>query len=200
MALEHIILFNVTLLAAILSPGPALVMAIRTILSGGRRAGIAMGFGLGLVAALWTAAALLGLEAVFTAFPWAYWAMKMLGAAYLLWIAVQMWRGARTAITADIKPARRAFRDGVMVQIVNPKSVLFAAAVLVVIFPRDLTLADKGLIILNHFLVEIAFYTLLAFALSTKAAQRRYLAAKVYLDRGAALVMAALGLRLVFSR
>jgi threonine/homoserine/homoserine lactone efflux protein len=200
MALEHIILFNVTLLAAILSPGPALVMAIRTILSAGRGAGIAMGCGLGLVAALWTAAALLGLEAVFTAFPWAYWAMKTLGAAYLIWIAVQMWRGAATPITADIKPARRAFRDGVMVQIVNPKSVLFAAAVLVVIFPRDLTLADKGLIVLNHFLVEIAFYTLLAFALSTQAAQRRYLAAKVYLDRGAALVMGALGLRLVFSR
>ena len=200
MSFEHVLLFNMTLLAAIASPGPALVMEIRTILSAGRRAGIAMGFGLGLVAALWTAAALLGLEAVFAAFPWAYWAAKTLGAAYLVWIAVQMWKGARAPITADLRPAGQAFRDGVLVQIVNPKSMLFAAAVLVVIFPPGLSAIEKGLIILNHFFVEIAFYTALSFVLSTHAAQRRYLAAKLYLDRGAAVMMGALGLRLVLGR
>jgi threonine/homoserine/homoserine lactone efflux protein len=200
MGLDHLILFNLTLLAAIVSPGPALVMEIRTILSAGKRAGIAMGLGLGLVAALWTTAALLGLEIIFAAFPVAYWIVKTAGAAYLIWIAWGMWRGARTPIAADAKPAKRAFRDGVMVNLLNPKSVLFAAAVLVVIFPPDMTLGEKALIVANHLLVEIVFYTGLSLALSTATAQRRYLAAKVYLDRGAALVMGALGLRLVFSR
>lgn len=200
MGLDHLILFNLTLLAAIVSPGPALVMEIRTILSAGKRAGIAMGLGLGLVAALWTTAALLGLEIIFAAFPVAYWIVKTAGAAYLIWIAWGMWRGARTPIAADAKPAKRAFRDGVMVNLLNPKSVLFAAAVLVVIFPPDMTLGEKALIVANHLLVEIVFYTGLSLALSTAPAQRRYLAAKVYLDRGAALVMGALGLRLVFSR
>lgn len=200
MSFEHVILFNLTLLAAILSPGPALVMAIRTTLSAGRRAGIAMGFGLGLTAAVWTAAALLGLETLFAAFPWAYWAAKTLGAAYLIWIAIQMWRGARTPIQTDLRPAGRAFRDGVLLQAVNPKSALFAAAVLIVIFPPGLSVIDKGLIVLNHFTVEIAFYTGLSMLLSTQAAQRRYMAAKLYLDRGAAVVMGALGLRLVLGR
>ena len=59
---------------------------------------------------------------------------------------------------------------------------------------------DKGLIVLNHFAVEIAFYTGLSMLLSTQAAQRRYMAAKLYLDRGAAVVMGALGLRLVLGR
>ena len=200
MGFEHVLLFNLTLLAAIVSPGPALVMEIRTILSAGRRAGIAMGFGLGLVAALWTAAALLGLEAVFASFPWAYWGAKVVGAAYLFWIAVQMWKGARAPVTADLRPAGRAFWDGVLVQVVNPKSVLFAAAVLIVIFPPGLSMSDKGLIVMNHFLVEVIFYSALSLLLSTEAAQRRYLAAKLYLDRGAAVVMGALGLRLVLGR
>jgi len=200
LSFEHVLLFNLTLLAAILSPGPALVMEIRTILSAGRRAGIAMGVGLGLMAALWTAAALLGLETIFAAFPWAYWAVKTVGAAYLLWIAIQMWKGARTPIRTDLRPVGRAFRDGMLLQAVNPKSVLFAAAVLVVIFPPGLSMIDKGLIVMNHFLVEIAFYTGLSLLLSTPAAQQRYMAAKLYLDRGAAVVMGALGLRLVLGR
>ena len=72
MTIEHLIAFNLALLAAIASPRPALLMAVRTALSAGRRAGIAMGCGLGLMAAAWTLMALLGLEAIFRLFPWAY--------------------------------------------------------------------------------------------------------------------------------
>ena len=66
---EHVIAFNITLLAAMASPGPALVVAIRTVLSAGGRAGIAIGCGLGIAAAGWTLAALVGLDAVFRLFP-----------------------------------------------------------------------------------------------------------------------------------
>ena len=53
-----------------------MLLAIRATLSGGRAQGIATGLGLGTMAALWTGMALLGLEAIFTLFPWAYLAMK----------------------------------------------------------------------------------------------------------------------------
>lgn len=200
MSIDHLILFNLALCAAILSPGPALVMAIRMTLVGGRRAGIAFGVGSGCVAALWTLSALLGLQAVFDLFPWAYWITKTAGALYLMWIAVQMWRGARTPIAARSAPDASAFRTGVLVNLLNPKAVLFAAAVLVVIFPQGMSLQDKALIVANHLVIELAFYTALACLLSTEAARRRYMAAKVWLDRGAAIAMGALGLRLVFAR
>ena len=54
MALTHLVAFNIALLAAIASPGPALLMALKTTLGAGRSAGIAVGAGLRLVAALWT--------------------------------------------------------------------------------------------------------------------------------------------------
>jgi threonine/homoserine/homoserine lactone efflux protein len=80
MDLAHAAAFNVALIAAVAAPGPALLVAIRTTLGMGRRAGAAIDLGLATMAALWTLAALLGLEAVFRASPWAYGGMKRSGA------------------------------------------------------------------------------------------------------------------------
>lgn len=200
MEITHLIAFNVALFAAIASPGPALLVAIKTTLSAGRRAGIAVGCGLGLVASLWTFAALLGLEAVFLAFPWAYAAVKAIGAAYLIYVAYGMWVGAREAVQTEIKPAAHAFRQGVMINVLNPKSALFAAAVLVVIFPEGMTMGENLLVVANHFMIEVLFYIALAFGMSRASVSQRYLRAKVYIDRVAAGVLGLLGLRLLLNR
>ena len=198
---EHLLAFNLTLLAAIASPGPSLLFLVRTTMAEGRAAGIAAAFGLGLMAALWTGAALLGLDALFTLFPWAYVAVKTLGALYLIWIAVQMWRSARTPIRESRSAAHsRFFRQGMLINLGNPKSVLFAAAVLAVIFPRDLTPADKALIFGNHLAVEWIIQPTLAILLSTETIRRRYLGAKIITDRLAAGVLGAIGLRLLTDR
>lgn len=184
------------------SPGPAMLLAIRATLSGGRTRGVATGLGLGTMAAIWTLAALLGLDAIFTLFPWAYLAMKITGAAYLLWIAWGMWRDASTPINPQSAaiPRRHAFRTGLLVNLANPKSVLFAASVLVVIFPPDMTLAHKTLIVANHLAVEWIVYSLFALALSTRPARDGYLRLKPSLDRLAATVLGMLGLRLLTDR
>jgi len=193
--------FNAVLAAAILSPGPALLFALRTALADGRAAGIAAGLGLGLVAGLWTLAALLGLEALFTLFPWAYFALKLAGAVYLLHIAWRTWRAARAPVAeATRKPRGRAFLDGVLINLGNPKSVLFAASVLVVIFPKGLSGGEIALITLNHMVVEWLFYTGFATLMSGAAARRAYLGAKPWIDRAAALLLGALGLKLLVSR
>ena len=198
---EHFLAFNLMLLAAIASPGPALLFLTRTSLAEGRAAGIAAAFGLATMAALWTLAALLGLDALFTLFPWAYFLVKTLGAAYLIWIAIQMWRQARAPIQASRAAARsRFFRQGILINLGNPKSVLFSAAVLVVIFPPDLTLTGKTLIFLNHLAVEALVQPALAILLSTETIRRRYLGAKIITDRLAAGVLGALGLRLLADR
>ena len=202
MTLTHLIAFNLTLLAALASPGPAMLLAIRATLSGGRAQGIATGLGLGTMAALWTGMALLGLEAIFILFPWAYLAMKLAGATYLIWIAVAMWRQAAMPITPaqGTTPHRRAFLSGMSVNLANPKSVIFAASVLVVIFPPGLGAAEKLLIVANHLVVEIVAYGLFALALSTAPARDGYLRLKPVLDRIAAAVLGALGLRLILDR
>ena len=198
----HLIAFNLTLLAAMAAPGPAMLLALRATLSGGRAHGIATGLGLGTMAAAWTLMALLGLDALFALFPWAYMAMKIAGALYLMWIAVRLWRDARATLTGAAAPTarRRAFLTGLSVNLANPKSVLFAASVLIVIFPAGLSAGEKALITANHLLVEGIVYSLFALALSTGPARDGYLRLKPLLDRIAAAVLGALGLRLLLDR
>ena len=188
------------LLVAIASPGPALLMAIRTTLSGGRRAGVAVGAGLGLMAATWTLMALLGLGVVFELFPAVYVVARIAGAAYLLYLAYRIWEDASVPADARGEPARHAFRQGFLINLFNPKSVLVAAAVLVAVFPAGIGAVDSFVIVFNHFLVEVAFYTTLAFCLSTRRVATRYMQAKAYIDRFAAAVLGALGFRLLWSR
>jgi threonine/homoserine/homoserine lactone efflux protein len=196
----HVLAFNLTLLAALAAPGPALLFALRQSVSGGFAVGLATGAGLGLMAALWTGAALMGLEIVFRLFPAAFVAMKVAGAAYLLWIAYTLWRDARQPVTESIRPRHRAFVDGLLVNLANPKSVLFAASVLVVIFPPDMTLAQKAFIVANHFVVELIAYGLFAAALASAPARAGYLRLKPVVDRTAAVILGLLGLRLLWGR
>ncbi len=200
MTWAHLAAFNLTLLAAMAAPGPALLFHLRQSIAGGFATGVATGAGLGLVAAGWTGAALLGLEVVFTLFPFAYIALKLLGAAYLIWIAYTLWRDARAPVADSAHPGARAFLGGMLVNLGNPKSVLFAASVLVVIFPAGLTLGDKALIVLNHFAVELAVYTGFAALLATPPARAGYLRLKPAIDRVAAVILSGLGLRLLIDR
>ena len=55
-------------------------------------------------------------------------------------------------------------------------------------------------IVVNHFLVEVAFYTTLAFCLSTEVVAKRYMQAKAYVDRCASVFLGALGARLFWHR
>ena len=203
MDLAHIIAFNATLLAAMASPGPALLLALKTTLTSGRIAGMATGLGLGTAAALWTGLALLGLEGIFALFPWAYVALKSLGAAYLVFIAYKMWKEASKSLDESPEKTpglRRAFFTGFGVNIGNPKSVVFSASVLLVIFPQNMSIADKMFIALNHLAVEWVVYAVFAMALSTGPARNGYLRLKPIFDRAAALLLGALGLRLIFSK
>lgn len=201
MELAHVIAFNGVLLAALASPGPAMLVALRTSIIEGRRAGILLGMGLGTAAATWTLLALLGLNAIFTVFPLAYMALKIVGAGYLIYLAVQIWRDARSPLDTNTAPVRRRqFLRGMLVNMSNPKSMLFAASVLVVIFPRDLAWAEIALIVGNHMLVEWMAYASFALMLSTRPARDGYLRLKPLFDRVAAAVLGALGLRLMLDR
>ncbi|MEH6522103.1 LysE family translocator [Sulfitobacter sp.] len=200
MTFEHLIAFNAVLIISILSPGAAFLMAVRSSVSNGRRAGIATGLGLGVMACLWTLAALLGMDALFALFPWAFAALKIGGAVYLIYLAIKTWRSAAAPLNDAPKAQGRAFIDGFLVNLGNPKSVLFAAAVLVVVFPPNLTGAEIAFVTLNHLVLEILFYTVCAFILTAPAARSRFLRAKPIIDRAAAILLGGLGLKLLLQR
>lgn len=197
---ETLLAFNLAVLAAWAAPGPAFLLAVRTTLAQGRRAGLAAGAALALTAAFWTGLALAGLGSLFAVVPWAYVLLKIGGAAYLVWIAIGLWRGSDRPLPDHSGAGTRAFRTALLVNLSNPKSVLFAAAVLVVLFPADLGLAEKALIVANHLVLEGLLYGAAVMLLSRPAVSRAYLGLRRWLDKGAAAVMGALGIRLLLDR
>ncbi|TFL17073.1 LysE family translocator [Jannaschia formosa] len=197
----HLLAFNAALLVAVLGPGPAFVLCVQASLRGGRREGVLTGAGLAVMAGLWTLAALLGLETLFTVVPAAYTALKIGGALLILGYAVHTWRSA--CLPVDATPpvsSRRAFLRGVALNLGNPKSILFSAGVLLVIFPPVLSNLEMAVITANHIALELVVYTLLATLLSRPAVQTRYLTWKPMISRATALVLGALGLRLLVSQ
>lgn len=194
----HFIAFNLTLLAAIASPGPSLLYLIRTTLVHGRATGLATAAGLVIMAVAWTSAALLGLDALFRLFPALFWGLKLFGAVYLVRLAWLSWKHADAPVEAVRGPSTRsAVLNGILVNLGNPKSVLFAAAVIVVIFPPGLTLAEKSLIALNQLVVEAIAQPAIVLVMSTAAVSRRYLALKPAIDRVTAGVLGLLAIKVV---
>ena len=200
MELAHVIAFNIALLAALVSPGPAMICAMQTAMSRGRRTGVQVGLGLASVAAGWVLLALLGFDWIFALYPWLYLSAKVLGGIYLIYVAYTMWRSSGDDFDETTHHFANPFIHGALINLLNPKSVLFGAAMLVVVFPPNLSLVEILFIAANQFIVEGIFYGLIAFGLSTRPLANRYIMARKYIDKMAASILAVLGLRLIWNK
>ena len=195
---DQIALFVGTLSLAILSPGPGVIAVSQSAFALGRRRALPYGWGLAVGASVWCIFALLGLTVIFRALPWTYVALKILGGAYLVWIAFKMWRHAADPLPDPAENSRgMGFLGGMMLNLSNPKPALFYSAVLLSIFPVLLSAGDKLVIYATAVSVELAFYTALASLMALPWLRRRYYAAKFWIDRAAGLAIGLLGLSLI---
>lgn len=114
-------------------PGPALLYTAAQTLVRGRKAGFMAALGIHLGCYLHVFAAALGLSAILHYVPMLYTALKLIGAAYLIWLGIGMWR--QQAATGDTpkfaaKTRKRALLESMLVEILNPKVALFFLAFL----------------------------------------------------------------------
>jgi threonine/homoserine/homoserine lactone efflux protein len=121
-------LFAAVIIAAI--PGPGIFYVAARTLSGGRNAGTASTFGTALGGLVHVIAGSVGISAVILASAQLFTALKLVGALYLIWLGIKTFRQAGTAPPEQIEPvgAKRAFRDGVVVETLNPKTAAFFLA------------------------------------------------------------------------
>lgn len=118
------------------TPGPANLFSIATGMERGRKAVLLAVAGMNVATLVWFGAAALGLGALVTAFPEAFRWIAVAGAIYVGWLGVSSIRTALKPSSPSESPARAvqtrrpAFVDGFLVQLANPKAVLFFTAVL----------------------------------------------------------------------
>jgi threonine/homoserine/homoserine lactone efflux protein len=125
--------FLLATLALLIVPGPAVLYIVGRSLHQGRRAGLVSVLGISAGSVVHVAAAALGLSALLLASSLAFSALKYAGAAYLIYLGLRTWFG-RDAGAAPSAPVphglRRVFAQGVLVNVLNPKTALFFFAFL----------------------------------------------------------------------
>lgn len=187
-------------IAALLSitPGAATAMVVRSAMRGGWRAGVATiaGNEVGVIA--WALLSIAGISALVAASEVAFVALKIAGAAVLVWMGVQSWRGGHAAVVS--RGGAHPFRDGVVTSLANPKLAIFFIALLpqfvdpgTPVLGRTLLMA--GLIVV----IDFAWYTALSVvAARAKDGFTRSRAGR-WLERAMGSVLVALGARVALE-
>jgi threonine/homoserine/homoserine lactone efflux protein len=128
LGVERLWLFAFAVMLLALTPGPVWVYLLSRTLTQGRRAGYfsLLGVAAGVIVHVMLAA--LGITVVLLAIPFAFDAIKLAGAAYLLWLAINTLRGGGLSFTPqplDVVPDRVLVRQAMVAALLNPKVAVF---------------------------------------------------------------------------
>ena len=126
--------FVLTALAIEVTPGPNMGYLAVLSLSRGWQVGVAAVIGVGLGHAVYGVLAALGVAALIDASPLLYELLRWAGVAYMVWLAYEAWNSEEetspdVADHADPRLVRRAFRHGLVTNLLNPKAAIFFIAV-----------------------------------------------------------------------
>lgn len=197
--------FLVTSLVVVLIPGTGVLYAVATGLFIGKRASLfaALGCTLGIVPAL--LASVFGLAALFHTSALVFQIVKYLGAAYLLYLAWQMWRSSAPLSVAesneDIKYESIVLK-GFLLNILNPKLSIFFLAFLPQFIPADTDNAFLQMLTLGGVFMFMTFVVFIAYGFLSGSFSEFIVNSKkasMAIQKVFAASFAALGLKLAFS-
>jgi threonine/homoserine/homoserine lactone efflux protein len=206
--IHHLWLFVGIAAVVIVVPGPDTAIVTKNALLHGRRAALGTAFGVNTGLAVWTVASALGVASIVRASDTAFTALKLIGAAYLVWLGLQALRAAGRDAHSNPDPARRTaldgrggFRQGLISDLANPKIGAFFTGLLPqfagaghsVLIPF---LVLGGLFVLMT-VVWLSGYALVAVMASAVLRRQRV---KATIDRVSGVILIGFGVRLALER
>lgn len=133
-AAETLLIFAVSTLALLLVPGPSVLFVVARTVEHGRRAGLISMLGVETGALAHVVIAAAGMSALVASSPTALVVLRYVGGAYLLWLGAQALRRRRALVRGEPQAAQAShcslYRQGVLVDLLNPKTALFFLAFL----------------------------------------------------------------------
>ena len=201
----NLAVFVVAALALLLVPGPAVLYVVARSIHQGRRAGLASVLGIHVGTLVHIAAATAGLSALLVSSSVAFTAVKMAGAVYLvglgLWTLFSRRPEAEVALGGE-RNLRRAFAQGIVVNVLNPKTALFFLAFLPQFVDPDASHPAVQIAVLGLLFALLGLVTDSLWAIAAGTAGRvlrrsrrflrtqRYVAGTVYVGLGVATAFA----------
>lgn len=161
-----------------MSPGPSLAVVLNNTISHGRAAGIATAIGHGLGITFYALLTALGLALIIAGSPTLFMVIKYAGAGFLLWLAFKAFTAAADAAAADAaspagtapkveKTGHGGFVSGLLIAVLNPKTVVFFLALFSQFVDANATLADKLLLAFTAGIIDTLWYLLVAWGIAT---------------------------------
>ena len=186
-----------------ITPGADMALVTKSALSGGRKAALFTTLGICLGCLVHAVASSLGLSVILNQSAAAFHAVKLAGAAYLIYIGVQALRSARTPMAAALPQSappssrRRSFLEGLQTNLLNPKVALFYLTFL----PQFLTpgapvLAQSVLLAGLHIMMGFVWLTVFAAFISSLGAALSRPMVKRRMEAATGAVLVGLGIRL----
>ena len=180
-----LLVFSVAALALIVVPGPAILYIVSQSIDRGRLAGFVSALGIAVGALVHVCAAAIGLSSILVSSATAFNVVKYAGAAYL--IGMGLWtilsrRAADPAAVQTERRLRRRFGQGVVVNILNPKTALFFFAFLPQFVDPDQGAAALQIVVLGLVFVLIAVISDSVWALAAGTASERLRASRRFLS------------------
>jgi RhtB (resistance to homoserine/threonine) family protein len=189
-----------------ITPGVDTLLMVRTAAVSGRRVAFAANAGISLGCLVWGVASAVGLTALLAASQLAYDAVRYAGAAYLLWLGIQALRSRAAIATLDpaeqpLVGAGRAFRQGIVTNLLNPKVGIVYLSLLPQFIPPGYAPLPASLALVGVHLIEgvlwCAVLVMLVERVRTVLMRPRV---KLWFERVTGAVFIGLGVRLAVDR
>lgn len=186
-------------------PGPAVILTLTRAASSGTRVGVATGLGIAVGDLIHTAMAVLGLSVIIMTSAFAFNLVKYLGAAYLVYLGVRaiVERSEMAALNGAPRiTGRDAFRQGLLAEVLNPKSAMFFLA-----FLPQFVRPENGAVTLQLTILGVLFVlmglvstvTVAAFSGSVGRLLRTHPAVQRWQGKVVGTIYCGLGLRLALQ-
>ncbi|MBL6946874.1 MAG: LysE family transporter [Rhodospirillales bacterium] len=206
--LPHIVTVLGIWTVVVMSPGPNFLATTHHALSRSRKAGVACALGISLGTTVWAISAVFGIALVLEKASWAYDAIRIAGALYLIFVGSRALFHSSPQVAPSVPQPKhgrkeglfRAFRTGLLVCLSNPKTATFFTSLFVVLLPAEAPLWINLATVAALVAIVAGWYVVVAFIVSMPPVARVYRRAQGWVDRLAGGLFVFFGGKLLLSR
>ena len=184
-----------------ISPGPSLAVVLRNTISGGRTQGVMTGIGHGIGLGIYAFIAVIGLSSLLLANKQIFNLIQWAGALFLIWLAFNMITYRPSGISNENGGNwRRGFLEGFMIAFLNPKILVFMAAVFSQFINPDINSAGRFIMAIMAGVIDTIWYVLVATVLAGTPIINKLRRNAGLIDRSIGIIMLILALFLIVKK
>ena len=184
-----------------ISPGPSLVVVLRNTISGGRKQGVMTGIGHGIGLGIYAFIAVMGLSSLLLTNKQIFNLIQWAGALFLIWLAFNMIIYRPSGISNEYEGNwRRGFLEGFMIAFLNPKILVFMAAVFSQSINPNISNIGHFIMAIMAGVIDTIWYVLVATVLAGTPIINKLRSNTGLVDRSIGIVMLMLALFLIIKK